>query len=84
MSETWTLDPAERSDPVYLEGLRQERRERAALNADLRASALLEALKALTEEVCDYARINNLGDPEAKHNVKLARAAIAFAEGRRS
>jgi hypothetical protein len=52
--------------------------------ADLRLAAsapdLLEALKGLVEEVCDYATINKLGDPEQKHNVKLARAAIAKAE----
>jgi hypothetical protein len=44
------------------------------------APDLLEALKGLVEEVCDYATINKLGDPEQKHNVKLARAAIAKAE----
>jgi hypothetical protein len=44
------------------------------------APDLLEALKAITEEVCDYARINNLGDPELKHNVRLARAALSKAE----
>lgn len=36
-----------------------------------------EALEAMLEEKCDYMRINNLGDPEAQHTVKLARAALA-------
>jgi hypothetical protein len=43
------------------------------------APDLLEALGALVEEVCDYATTNNLGDPEAKRNIKLARAALAKA-----
>jgi hypothetical protein len=54
----------------------------AIANQKLAASpALYEALEALVEEVCDYARINNLGEPEAKHNVKLARAALLLARG---
>ena len=35
-----------------------------------------EALEAMLEEKCDYMRINNLGDPETQHTVKLARAAL--------
>ena len=52
-------------------------------NARLIASApdLLEALVALVDEYCDYQIINNLGDPENQHNIKLARAAIAKAKG---
>lgn len=55
-----------------------------AANARLIAAApdLLLALKAMTEEWVDYMTINHLGDPWAKHNMKLARAAIAKAEER--
>jgi hypothetical protein len=42
---------------------------------------LLAALKCLEEEMSDYMRINNLGDPGKKHNIRLARAAIAKATG---
>ena len=45
------------------------------------APDLLEALEALVVETCDYNKINNLGDPEEQHNIKLARAAIAKAKG---
>ena len=40
---------------------------------------LRAALSALVDEYCDYARINNLGDPERQHNIKRARAALATA-----
>lgn len=52
-------------------------------DASLIAAApdLLAALKAMVVEYCDYTIINNLGDPETQHNIKLARAAIAKAEG---
>ena len=45
------------------------------------APDLLAALKAMVVEYCDYTIINNLGNPETQHNIKLARAAIAKAEG---
>ncbi len=47
-----------------------------ALLAGYRARG--EALEALVNEVCDYAIINNLGDPEKKHNIRLARAALSL------
>ena len=34
---------------------------------------VLDALKLLVDEHCDYAKINNLGDPEQQHNIKIAR-----------
>ena len=57
--------------------------DQALANARLIAAApdLLEALEAMIEEWIDYATLNNLGDPGAKHNIKLARAAIAKAKG---
>ena len=45
------------------------------------APDLYEALDALVVELCDYMKINHLGDPEQKHNIKLARAAFAKARG---
>lgn len=42
---------------------------------------LVEALTALVDETVDYMRINKLGDPQAKHNIKRARAALAKATG---
>lgn len=45
------------------------------------APELLEALEAMVAEKADYMRLNHLGDPEAQHTVKLARAAIAKATG---
>lgn len=39
--------------------------------------ALREALQQMVEEKCDYMRINNLGDPEKQHTIKVARAALA-------
>ena len=52
-------------------------------NARLIAAApdLLAVVKAMVVEYCDYTIINNLGNPETQHNIKLARAAIAKAEG---
>lgn len=44
------------------------------------APDLYEALDALVVELCDYMRINHLGDPEKKHNIKLARAAMRKAK----
>lgn len=38
---------------------------------------LREALQALVDEYVDYQTINNLGDPEKQHNIRLARAALA-------
>ena len=35
------------------------------------------ALEAMVEEKADYMRLNKLGDPEAQHTVKRARAAIS-------
>ena len=40
---------------------------------------LVEALRAMVDEQCDYMRLNTLGDPEQQHNIKRARAAIAKA-----
>lgn len=64
-------------------GRRPDELAGALADARLIAAAplLLEALKAMTEEWVDYMTINHLGDPWAKHNMKLARAAIAAAEG---
>lgn len=44
-------------------------------------SELAAVIDALVEETIDYMTINNLGDPEQKHNVKRARAIIAKTEG---
>jgi len=41
-----------------------------------RIEALEEALTALVDETVDYMKINHLGDPEQKHNIKLARRAL--------
>ena len=41
---------------------------------------LREALVELVDEYCDYMRLNNLGDPEKQHNIKLARQALANKE----
>lgn len=51
-------------------------------NARLIAAApdLLLAVKCLCEEMADYMAINNLGDPNEKHNYRLGMAAIAKAE----
>ena len=59
--------------------MRSERNANAALIAA--APDLLLALKCMEEEISDYMRINNLGDPGEKHNIRIARAAIARAEG---
>lgn len=40
---------------------------------------LLTALLMMVDEKADYMRINNLGDPEKQHTIKVARAAIAKA-----
>jgi hypothetical protein len=37
---------------------------------------LREALKLMVDEKCDYMKINNLGDPEQQHTIKIARAAL--------
>ena len=46
---------------------------------DLRAKVkrLREALTGMVNEKAEYMRINNLGDPEAQHSIKVARAALA-------
>jgi hypothetical protein len=46
--------------------------EKAAEVARLRA-----ALEAMVEEKADYMRLNHLGDPEAQHTIRQARAALA-------
>ena len=53
-------------------------------NARLIAAApeLMDVLKAMVDEIVDYMTLNNLGDPEQKHNIKWARSIIAKAEGR--
>ena len=43
--------------------------------------ALVSALKYMMEEQIDYMTINNLGNPEKQYSVKLARKALALAEG---
>lgn len=58
--------------------LKQRQAERRLAEA---APDLLLALKCLEQEISDYMRINKLGDPAKKHNIRLARAAIAQAEG---
>ena len=52
-------------------------------NARLIAAApdLYEALTAMEAEKADYMRLNNLGDPAKEHTNKMARAAIAKADG---
>ena len=52
-------------------------------NARLIAAApeLLEALIAMEREKSDYMRLNHLGDPSNETTNKLARAAIAKAQG---
>lgn len=42
---------------------------------------LVTVIDALVEETADYMTINNLGDPEQQHNVKLARAVIKKVTG---
>lgn len=51
-------------------------------NAIAAAPDMLLALKAMAEEWVNYMTINNLGDPWAKHNMRLAAHAIKKAEGR--
>ena len=53
-------------------------------NAQLMESSpdMYEALKVIVGNTIDYATINNLGDPYKQHDVKLALAALAKAEGR--
>lgn len=60
-----------------------ETRGRIEADGRLIAAApdLLLALKCMEEEMSDYMRINNLGDPGEKHNIRLARAAIERATG---
>ena len=41
---------------------------------------LVEALDQLIEEKADYMRLNNLGDPEKQHTIKVGRAALAEAQ----
>lgn len=84
--DLYDLDPAERSDPVRLEGLRQERRDRAVVAADMRASVLLEALKSAEANFTGTATI--LRDLGYRHLAGIqeryaqrARHAIALAEG---
>ena len=52
-------------------------------NARLIAAApeLLEALKIMVEQECNYMLINNLGNPEEQHGVIISREAIKKAEG---
>lgn len=38
---------------------------------------LRKALEAMVAEKCDYMKINNLGDPEEQHTIKMARRALA-------
>jgi hypothetical protein len=52
--------------------------DRAALICEV--EALREALKLMVDEKCDYMRINNLGDPETQHTVRLARAVLPETE----
>lgn len=68
---------------AHVHGRGDVSREERDANAKLflAAPTLLEALEALVAEICDYAKINNLSYPESKHNIKLARAAIAKAKG---
>ena len=55
-------------------------------NARLIAAApdLLEALKIMEAEKSDYMTRNKLGDPAVEHTNRMARAAIAKAEGAQS
>lgn len=41
-----------------------------------RINDLERALREMVIEKCDYMRINQLGDPETQHTIKLARAAL--------
>src|SRR5688500_10848337 len=56
-----------------LERMEAAERERDAAQA--RVDRLEEALLLMIEERCDYMWINNLGDPERQHTIKIARAA---------
>lgn len=47
------------------------------------APDLYEALSALYIETYDCERLNNLGDPDDSYAVRLAKAALAKAEGKR-
>ena len=38
-----------------------------------RGAEMTDAYRALVDECCEYAVINNLGDPEKQHNIKRAR-----------
>lgn len=63
--------------------LKQER-DNAALahqSAQFLADELAEALKALHDDIAEYAKINNLGGFD-NHCMKQARAVIAKAEGK--
>ena len=43
------------------------------------AEGLAKALAQITEEQCDYMRINSLGDPETQHTVMASRTALEAA-----
>lgn len=54
------------------DGGKQTVSDAAAEIARLRA-----ALEMMVEEKADYMRLNLLGDPEAQHTIRVARAALA-------
>lgn len=65
------------------EAISQQEEEESLANARLIAAApeLLEALIAMEREKSDYMRLNHLGDPSNETTNKMARAAIAKAQG---
>ncbi len=86
-SETGVLvDP---DDPIHECALHAALRERVAemLDGEMKLSRRVEAAEAhavelagaldqLIEEKADYMRLNNLGNPETQHTIKLGRAAL--------
>ena len=69
----WAAEKAQRDKA---EAQRAHERHCASVHDEL-----VNALEMMVEAECDYMRINNLGDPEKQHNVKVARAALAKARG---
>lgn len=71
----------ERAEQAFAEIKQRNAEKDAAKRIRDAAPELLEALEAMVEEWVDYTTVNNLGDPYAKHNMKLAQAALAKARG---
>jgi hypothetical protein len=52
-----------------------------AQDKDTVIAELREVVEAFIAETCDYMQINNLGDPEKQHNVRLGRAILTKTGG---